>query len=219
MPHGARRIPRPATGTPALPAGDASAAAIGLLKDEHLAIAAVLYNLRTAVRRVRDGGQPDFRLLRALLDYIVAFPERLHHPKEDRYLFTALAARHPQAVPLIAALEAEHAEGAALIAALVDALVSYAAAGAVSFDNFARAVETYVEFHWRHMAKEEDVLLPLAQRHLTADDWARIASEFRENDHPPSGVKPRDEADLLFRRILDLAPSAQQPKASRRSAP
>ena len=214
----ARRTARPRATTAPSPAADAGAAAIGLLKDEHLAIASVLYSLRAAVRRIREGGAPDFRLLRALLDYIVAFPERLHHPKEDRYLFAALATRHPPAMPLIAALEAEHAEGAVLIAGLVVTLVSYAAAGAARFDDFARAVETYVDFHWSHMAKEEDVLLPLAQRHLTVEDWVRIATAFRENDNPLSGIKPRNEAEALFQRILALVPDAPSPASRRRRA-
>jgi hemerythrin-like domain-containing protein len=197
---GARRIAGP-------PPTDAGAAAIGLLKDEHLAIASVLFGLRAATRRIRAGASPDFRLLRALVDYVVAFPERLHHPKEERHLFAALVARCREAKPLVAALEAEHAEGAARIAVLVDALVGYAAGDAAAFPAFADAVESYVEFHWRHMAKEEDVLLPLAQRHLATEDWASIAAAFRENDNPLSGLRPREDAGDLFRRILDLMPA------------
>jgi len=187
-----------------------AAAAVAMLEDEHLAIASVLYGLRSAIHRVREGQAPDFRLLRALLDYVVAFPERLHHPKEDRHLFAALVRRHPPALPLVASLEAEHAEGAAMIAALAQSLASYATEGAGRFDEFARAADAYVDFHWRHMTKEEDVLLPLARRYLTRDDWARIAREFRENDRPLSGAKPRAEVEELYRRVLELVPAAAE---------
>ena len=95
-----------------------------------------------------------------------------------------------------------------MIAALAQSLASYATEGPARFDEFARAADAYVDFHWRHMTKEEDVLLPLALRHLTRDDWARIARAFRENDRPLSGVKPRAEADELYRRILELVPPA-----------
>src|SRR5512143_169177 len=200
MTPGARRSARPQKGRET-----AAVAAIALLEDEHLAIASVLYGLRSAIRRIREGGAPDFRLLRALLDYIVAFPERLHHPKEDRHLFAALAHRHPAARPLVATLEAEHAAGAAMIAALVQALGGYAAAGPARFEEFARCADAYVDFHWRHMTMEEDILLPLAERYLTPDDWSRVARAFRENDNPLSGARPRDQADALYRRILELA--------------
>jgi hemerythrin-like domain-containing protein len=201
MPAGPRRTAKPESEADA-----ASTAAIRLLKDEHLAIASVLFGLRAAVRRIREGSTPDFRLLRALQDYIVRFPERCHHPKEERYLFATLAARCPQAEPLIAALDAEHAEGALLIAALGDALERYARAGDAAFDTFARDVESYAEFHWRHMTKEEDVLLPLARRHLTVGDWELVATAFRENDNPLAGIGPKEEAESLYRRILDLVP-------------
>ena len=68
--------------------------AIQIIKDEHLAIAAVLYCLRYIVKEVKDEGKaPDFVLLRAILDYIVSYPDRWHHPKEDKYLFAAVRAR------------------------------------------------------------------------------------------------------------------------------
>ncbi len=58
---------------------------------------------------------------------------------------------------------------------------------------------------WEHMRKEEDVLLPLAEQWLRADDWDRIAEAFRENDNPLFGIKPREDAERLYRRILALA--------------
>ena len=185
----------------------ARTAAIARIKDEHLALASVLYGLRHATAHIREHGTPDFRLLFALLDYIVEFPERLHHPKEDHYLFRALATRCADARSLVAELAAEHVRGDALIGTLRDALLDYSRIGAGAFEPFAAAVEDYVAFHWQHMGKEEEVLLPLAQRHLTGEDWARIDAAFRANDNPLAGLKPRAHAELLFRRILDLVPA------------
>ena len=54
-------------------------AAITIIKDEHRALAAVLHGLLYLNEQVRNAGQkPDFPLLKAMLDYIVAFPDRLH---------------------------------------------------------------------------------------------------------------------------------------------
>jgi hemerythrin-like domain-containing protein len=50
-------------------------------------------------------------VLGAMVYYIDAFPERFHHPKEDRYLFRLLRMRHPAAVKLIERLETEHRAG------------------------------------------------------------------------------------------------------------
>jgi hemerythrin-like domain-containing protein len=203
--------------TPASRARDAEAA-IARIRDEHLALASVLYGLRHCTSRIRGGAAPDFRLLFALIDYIRLFPERLHHPKEDEHLFPALAQRCDAVRPLIAELEAEHVHGNRLIAELDAALGRYAREGAAHFDAFATAVAEYAAFHWRHMGREEDVLLPLAARHLTADDWARIATAFRAHAHPLSGLDPKAHAEALYRRILELVPSrtsARLPSAAR----
>lgn len=195
--------PSPATGTNA---PDATAGAVARIKDEHLALASVLYGLRQATSRIRTHGTPDFRLLFALVDYIIEFPDRLHHPKEDEHLFRALARRCPAARALIAELAAEHVRGDGLIRALDEALKRYARDGSEAFEPFAAAVEHYVAFHWLHMTREEEVLLPLAQRHLTLSDWVRIDAAFRANDNPLAGVKPKARSEMLFRRILDLMP-------------
>lgn len=183
-------------------------AAADIIRDEHLAIASVLYGLRYVVRQSRDrGAAPDFRLLHAMLDYITEFPERLHHPKEDECLFKALAGRCAQARPLIAELTAEHARGGRLIDELKVSLLHHSRDGSRAFGAFAKAVDEYADFHWQHMSKEEEVLLPLAQRHLLAEDWERIGDAFRENDNPLFGIKPKEEAERLFRKILSLAPA------------
>ncbi len=187
----------------------AAAAAIRTLKDEHLAIASVLFGLRLAVRRLAtDGTAEDLALIGAMLDYVVAFPERLHHPKESRHLFRALAARCPRARALINELEAEHVRGAALIDSLQTKLDAYRR-GRTARDALMQAVDDYAEFHWRHMAKEEESLLPLAQRHLTAADWERIDTAFRANDNPLAGLRPKAHVESLYRRILSLTPTAR----------
>ena len=182
-------------------------AAVQSILDEHLAIASVLYGLRSRVRRMRTGeAPPDFLLLHAMLDYIVEYPDRWHHPKESRYLFATLRERDPKAAKLIDELEREHRDGDALIADLRRALSAFEKGDAVTIQHFAAIVETYAHMQWEHMRKEEELLLPMAERSLGADDWRRIADAFRENDNPLFGIKPRDDADRLYRKILSLAP-------------
>jgi hemerythrin-like domain-containing protein len=62
---------------------------------------------------------------------------------------------------------------------------------------FLEAVAAYAEFHWQHMRREEQELLPLAERHLGVADWAAIDAAFEENP----------DFDKLFSRIVRLAPA------------
>src|SRR5262245_49441760 len=76
--------------------------AIRIILDEHRSLAAVLHGMLYLVNGIRNrGAKPDFKVLGAMIYYIDAFPERYHHPKEDRYLFARLRARCPMAHPLL----------------------------------------------------------------------------------------------------------------------
>ena len=172
--------------------------ALRIIRDEHRSISAVLHALKDLVREAQQpGARPAFPALRAMIRYIDEFPEKLHHPKEDRYLFERLEVRAPQARPLIEALRAEHVEGARLVRELERALVFYEDRAPDGAREFADAVNAYAEFHWKHMQKEEHELLPLAERHLTPADWREIDMVFVDNP----------DFEKLFTRVVNLAPA------------
>jgi hemerythrin-like domain-containing protein len=180
---------------------------IRCLYDEHRSISAVLSGLKELALTARKPGiQPDFAVFRAMIHYIDEFPERLHHPKEDRTLFALLEARAPEARPLIEELRAEHQLGARLVRELESALLAFEVNGARDVGAFDAAVSAYAQFHWDHMRKEEKVLLPLAERHLTAEDWQRVAEAFAGNQDPIADLRERD-FENLYRRIVSLAPA------------
>lgn len=180
---------------------------IGIIRNEHRLIAAVLHGMRHLVREIRDNGaQPNFDLFGAMIYYIDAFPERFHHPKEDEYLFRALRARRPEAHSLLDRLEREHEEGAERIRSLEQALARYQQGGKKEFPAFAAAVDDYCDFHWKHMRAEETEVLPLAREHLTDGDWAEIDEAFLGHSDPLLAVEVGAEFETLFSRICNLAP-------------
>ena len=181
--------------------------ALGIIRDEHRSIAAVLHAMRYLVHEIRvRGAKPDFDLLGAMIYYIDAFPERFHHPKEDAYLFRALRVRLPASEPLLDRLENEHKSGARMIRTLEQALTRYRHGGARQFRAFAAAVEDYAEFHWKHMRVEETEVLPLAQMHLIDEDWEAIDAAFTGHSDPLLTVEAGIEYQALFTRICSLAP-------------
>ncbi|HEX7271145.1 MAG TPA: hemerythrin domain-containing protein [Casimicrobiaceae bacterium] len=178
-----------------------------IINDEHRSLAAVIHGMLYLVREIRErGAKPDFNLLGAMIYYIDAFPERFHHPKEDRYLFRLLRTRCREAASLIDRLETEHRAGAEKIRLLEQALSRYQQGGASEFSAFAAAVEAYAAFHWDHMRAEEKELIPLAEKHLTAGDWEAIDAAFTGHTDPLFGAEAGSGYDALFRRIVNLAP-------------
>jgi hemerythrin-like domain-containing protein len=181
--------------------------AISILKSEHRSISAILQGLKELARMALEPDvKPDFHVLRCMLRYIDEYPEQLHNPKEDDFIFDALAVRAPEARALITQLKQEHEKGAVLVRELERALLFLEEDWPAGARQFKAAVDAYAEFEWAHMRKEEQELLPLAQRYLTAQEWRAIDAAFAANDDPVAGLQEKDFRQL-FTRIATLAPA------------
>jgi hemerythrin-like domain-containing protein len=180
--------------------------ALGIIRTEHRSLAAVLYTLQALARGAREGRLDlDYALLRQIVDYLESFHQRFHHPKEDGHLFKALRERTGEARSALAELEREHREGDAQLADLREA-IDRTQSGAGGVQELAAEVERYADFHWRHMRTEEDVIMPLAERVLTEEDWNGIDAAFADNDDPVFGRARREEYRRLLAAIAEHAP-------------
>lgn len=181
--------------------------ALVIIHDEHRSLAAVVHGLRYLVREMRErNAPPNFKLLWAMIYYLEEFPAKLHHPKEDAYLFARLRQRTHEADEVVAELERQHREGARQVGELERALGHYEAGKPDGLARFATAVETFGAEIMKHMALEESSLIPLAKKHLTAEDWVEIGAVFSENGDPRFDAGSDQECRDLFSRIVNLAP-------------
>src|SRR5205814_103987 len=134
--------------------------ALRIIRDEHRALAAVMHAMLHVVREIRYFDvKPNFDFLHATTYYIQAFPERLHHPKEEAYLFKFLRMRRPEVAPLLDRLHAQHEACTAKVRRIEDTLAAYEQKGAIEFPAFANAIAGYAAFHWDHAAIEEGEIL------------------------------------------------------------
>lgn len=181
--------------------------AIRILRAEHHSLAAVLHGLRHLAHTAENPRvRPQFDVFRAMIRYVDEFPERLHHPKEDQFLFARLAERAPETIPLLDSLRAEHREGARRIRELERTLDQFERSWPHWSGPFAAAVEEYAEFHRRHMQREEREVLPAAERALNAEDWQAIEQAFAGNEDPIADLREQD-LTKLFTRIVSIAPA------------
>lgn len=184
--------------------------ALRIIRDEHQALAGILHAVRYMIREI-DAGRlaPDFKLLRAMVHYLDAYPEQRHHPKEDHLLFARLKQRTAEGADAIARLEAEHASGEARIRALDSAARDYEADASGGFAAFASAFETFADFYREHMLLEEREVLPLCRQYFSAEDWAELDAAFLANQDPMTGQAfPGSHEDFqrLFSRLVAAAP-------------
>ena len=179
-----------------------------IIREEHAALAAMLRSILLLIEQHRrESTQPDFAALRAMLFYVDEFPEQRHHRKESELLFPMLRARAPQAAEVLDRLDHEHANGERNIRDLEHALLGFEMMGEARREEFEQAASRYVEFYRAHMALEEREILPLAERVLTAADWATLDEAFAANRDPLTGHPPEADYGALFTRIVNLVPA------------
>jgi len=184
-------------------------ATLRIINEEHVALAAMLRSILLLLAKHRqDRTMPDFATLRAMLFYVDEFPEKRHHRKESELLFPKLRARTPLARDLLDRLDEDHARGELRIRELEHTLLGFEVVGEPRRATFEQAAQRYVEFYLAHMALEEKEILPLAERMLTADDWAELDEAFEANQDPLTGRhQPEPDFRALFSRIVNVLPA------------
>jgi len=179
------------------------AAAVDALKTEHRNLGQVLNCLSDEVERIRGlDEKPDLDLLFSIVYYIRVFPDRYHHPKEDEYLFKRLRRRTNEADRVLGELEREHAHFERLLKTLEQALRDYDQRYPNGLGELARQVEEYLEIQWQHMRKEEEQVLPIAEKALRDEDWAAMNNAFLHHDDPMFGENVRTGFEALRHRIV-----------------
>lgn len=179
--------------------------ALGFIKDEHRSLAAVVNGLQSLVANsVASGQTPDYALLRAMLFYIQAFPERQHHPKEDEFLFARLHLRSSECDAVMAELAQQHQGGASALAVLSNSVMACEKGQDAGCKELLNQVNQFAQSQWQHMHLEESIVLPAASRYLEPEDWAQIAQAFSGNADPRFAQESEDSYANLFARLMNL---------------
>lgn len=180
----------------------------GILAEEHRTLRIVMQILQRLLHEIVHFGTPaDFTLLCSVLYYIDEFPERVHHPKEDNYLFPMLRRRTARFDSTIRRLRTDHVQSAKMLTRIQRDLVHFQAGAPRGLERLAANVATYAELLEQHMQAEEQLLLD-AREELTEDDWQHLARGFGAQPDPLGHADaPRHEFRVLRARILNALPT------------
>lgn len=180
-----------------------------IIRDEHASLAAMLQSMRMLVERGPDESRKNFfDVVRAMLFYIDEYPERLHHPKESNLLFPRVVKASPKVLGAIDRLERDHMYSEKAARELQHLLMAWELLGPSRRGAFQEAFTKYIDFYLDHMKLEEEVILPEAEKTLSASDWAEIDAAFEKNADPLTGkYPPTAEYENLFSLIVQRAPA------------
>jgi hemerythrin-like domain-containing protein len=170
------------------------------LKAEHQAIMRMLRTLTQIAGRLEAGQRVDPQHLVQIVEFLQVFADRCHHGKEEDLLFARMQeAGIPKEGGPIGVMLAEHTVGRGHVRALSEAVASYRAGDPAAAARIAEHARGYAALLTQHIAKEDHVLYPMADRVLAAEVQAALAEGFEAIERERVGPG-RHEA---FHHLLD----------------
>jgi branched-chain amino acid transport system ATP-binding protein len=155
-------------------------------------------------RRESRAAQHDLRTIGLMLDYIDAFTDRFHHPKEDDYLFKLLWERSEPAREHIELLQQQHRDGPKYREQLKSQISARLDGREVDLSALQADIAQFCGHLTEHIKLEESTLMPLARQALTAQDWQQIDAAFADNDDPLFGASAQADMAALRTSIIHL---------------
>jgi hemerythrin-like domain-containing protein len=152
-------------------------AAIEILRNEHRVIEQVLECVAAIAERSALQGAWDSEAATLAIEFFRTFADGCHHHKEEEFLFSLLEAKgwSRQAGPT-GQMVREHRLGREHLDAMSRAVAGDDAAA------FRQASENYVRLLREHIAKEDNVLFPMANCTLTPCDEDWLAEQFTRHE-------------------------------------
>lgn len=178
--------------------------AINILMDEHRVIERVLDCLEKAASRMDAKETVRPALFIDAADFIRDYADGLHHMKEEKILFEEMAAKGmPKDGGPIGVMLYEHEQARALTRGMREAAERWEKGDEASRDEVIRNARDYAALLRQHIAKEDQILFPMAGNVLPPEDQKRLTGVFEEMESSEPSVSTREK-------YLALAGSLEQ---------
>jgi hemerythrin-like domain-containing protein len=163
--------------------------AIDVLMQEHRLIERVLDALELAAGHLeRSHPVPPTFFLEAA-DFIAGFADGCHHRKEEGVLFGAMIESGvPSGDGVIEMMLDEHAQGRAFTRTLRDAARRLQSGDASARAQVISSVRGYVALLRDHIAKEDEMLFPMAGELFTPEQHGRVIDGFARLEREDAGA-------------------------------
>ncbi len=172
------------------------------LKEEHRAIKIMARILLEISRRLEAGESPEIKDLNDIIDFLKVFAESCHHRKEEKLLFPALekAGISREEGPVGVILK-DHECGRGMAREMEEALDRMIRGEERAGLNFARQARAYADLLINHIEKEDNVLFPLAENHLSQKTQNDLGKDFKRIEKEIAGAGLHRTFERLLNRL------------------
>ncbi|MFQ5981366.1 MAG: hemerythrin domain-containing protein [Candidatus Heimdallarchaeota archaeon] len=183
------------------------------LMDEHEQVLSILDVLDKLCKTFVTETNENIEDLEKIVDFLSSWKQVCHHKKEEDLLFVALKeagtitlqdATGLLIINTIAEMIKEHEQSQILIRNMQDALAEYKAGKLSMISQFIDDSKAYIHLQRNHIRKEDQVLYPMAQAHLTSQKLAELAIEFDRLEKEGMGHESHDELYRIVDRLKSI---------------
>ena len=177
---------------------------IAIWKAEHVNFLRLLNLLDAEIRVFHEGGRPNYDLMLDIVYYLIHYPDRFHHPKED-VAMEKLLHKAPNCQSLASELTREHKVIADSGTALLEQLQGVVGGALMPRAAVEGPAATYAAYYRRHMAREEAELFPRVDQSLKTKDWTAVEKAVPTGRDPLFGDRTEERYAVLRRQIAAAA--------------
>lgn len=182
-----------------------------ILKKEHKIIRDIIKILEVCARKIEEGKEVDFEILRKNIDSIKTFTHKYHRRKEEGVLYRIVGEKKLLwGVDDVTSLLYEHDAGAEHIrnlATTLENLVKRGVSDKKAKKAFLKNIYGYVSLLSAHFLQEEKVIYPIIERILSNREQENILKSFERLEEEMVNVGDKDRYENMikeYKKKLDI---------------
>ncbi len=145
------------------------------LRAEHRHMSTVMQLFAEQLKSIEAGDLVDTHVVYEVMDYMVTWPDRFHHPRED-LIYGRVAEVDAKAADQVDTLQRDHDHTAKLGSGVLQDIRRWRE-GEVSGAVVVKSGRAYIDHIYEHMNLEEKLVFPHIEAVLTIQDWRELAED------------------------------------------
>ncbi|MCX6154217.1 MAG: hemerythrin domain-containing protein [Candidatus Kapabacteria bacterium] len=168
------------------------------LSTEHKTILLAIKVVEKICTILRADGEIDVRDAQNIIDFIRIFADKFHHGKEEGLYFPAMVeAGFSNEFGPVAVMLSEHVEGRSYVSMMQEAI----SGDVLDKQKYAKGASSYAFLLTSHIDKEDNILYPMGDGRLTAQQNNELLEKFK---HFEEQVIGKDKYQYYFDLVASL---------------
>jgi hemerythrin-like domain-containing protein len=162
--------------------------ATNILIEEHNVILKLLECTERIIAEAEAKGKLNAQAANTAIDFFRNFADRCHHAKEEDRLFIAMEAHgFPRDGGPTGVMLEEHILGRQYVGGMAEAVEKAAVGDAQAIRTFSENARNFIDLLQNHIAKENNVLFPMADQSLGETEMETMLADFKQIEADAGG--------------------------------